>query len=211
MSSEIYPTWLQKVNAVRDAVAWATGVCGDWAYKSSAFSLPEDNEAWFDLRMGRILTLGMDETRNVDNIDPLTGDPDVENPRAEVACGQRQFFVEIRAYNTDQEQDSVAWWVLERARTRLGFDYVESKFLAPVNVTIVETLQVIPMPAPRKPVEMRWRSEALLEFDLSTVSTEQDDAAVGTWIETVEISSQMRNAGGGLLDPSVQLNDEVMP
>jgi hypothetical protein len=211
MSAAPAPSWLQKVNAIRDAFAWATRVHGDWKYKKEAFSLPDDNAAWFELSMGRMLELGVDEIRNEDNIDPVTEEPYPDKPRAELVCGQRQFFVEVRAKSRDQEQDAVAWLVLDRARARMRMRHVRDSFLRAVDVNIVEMLQVIPMPAPRKPVALRWQSEALLEIDFTTVINERDDAAVGTWIETIEISSQLRNPGGVLLDPSLQLDNEVMP
>ena len=187
MSGQAFPTWAQKTQAIRDAVAWAAGgICGEWKFKRGAFSLPDDNDAWFDLRMGRMLELGTDETRYEDNVDPATGAPDIESPRKDVACGVRQFLVELRFYNRDQEHDAVAWLVAERARTRLRMPYVRERWLNPAGVALVELLQVIPMPSPEQAVGMRWQSEAVLEADFSTVFIETDGAAIGTWIERVE-------------------------
>jgi hypothetical protein len=210
VSGEIYPTWLQKCDAIRDACAWATGVCGDWAYKKEAFELPEDNEPWFELRMGRMRELGVDDICYTDNGVPA-GDPGGEFPRQDTIVGQRQFFVEMRTFNRDQEQDVVAWLVADRARTRLRLPYAKERFLTPVNVALAELFEVVPMPTPRAPVEQRWRSEAVLEMDLTTVVAETDGAAIGTWIESVEISSDLKNCAGVSLDPSIQLDNEVMP
>lgn len=209
--AEAFPTWLQKVEAIRQACEWATGVCGDWKYKQRAFELPEDNDAWFELSMGRIRSLGIDDLCWVDNIDPNTGDPNVDSPAKQVMVGQRQFFVELRTFNRDQEADVVAWAVAERARTRLRLPYARDAFLSAAQIGLAELFEVVPMPSPQQVVGDRWQSEAILEMDLTTSIIESDGAAIGTWIESVAITSKLRNPGGVLLDPSIQLQNEVMP
>lgn len=210
MSSEIYPTWLQKCDAIRDAVAWATQTHGDWAYRKEAFSDPDDNDPWFELRMGRMRELGVDDVCYLDN-GTTPSDPGGEFPRQDVIVGQRQFFVEMRVFNIDQEQDVVAWNVATRARTRMRLQYLKDRWFIPNQIGIAELFEVVPMPAPRQPVELRWRSEAVLEMDLVTAVAETDTAAIGTWIETVEVSSNLKNCAGVPLDPSIQLDNEVMP
>jgi hypothetical protein len=204
-------TWLDKTEALRDMIAWASGVCGDWKFKAAASGLPDDNVAWFELRMGRINALGIDETRYTDNIDPVTGLPDVNSPRKDTQCGQRVFGVEARFFNRDQEQDVVAWVAADRTRSRLRMGYAREEWLDPNVLSIVEIADVFAMPNPTQAVQMRWQSEALFEMSFATVIAEDDDAAVGSWIESVEISSTLRNPGGVPLDPAVQLNNEVMP
>jgi hypothetical protein len=207
-----FPTWEQKTEALRDAIAWAAkGICGDWRYKKEAFSLPDDNDPWFELAMGRMLEIGVDEIRSEDNIDPTTGNPYSENPRLDSVYSQRQFMIEARFFSRDQEHDTVAWLIADRARSRLRFPYVRERFLKPVGIAIVELLQAIPMPSPRKVIDMRWQSEAVIEMEFFTTLREVDEAAVGTWIETVEVSSVLRNPGGVPLDPKLQLDNEVMP
>lgn len=207
-----FPTWAQKTEALRKAISWAArGICGDWAYKKEAFTLPENNNPWFDLRMGRMLEVGVDEVRSENNIDPVTGNPNSANPRADVVYSQRQFMIEARFFSFDQEHDTVAWLVADRARSRLRFPVVRDRFLKPAGISIVELLQIFPMPTPREVVDMRWQSEAVLEMDFFTTLCERDDAAVGTWIETVEMSSTLKNPGGVPLDPKLQLSNEVMP
>lgn len=216
MSGEGFPTWQDKTDAIRESLLWAAGprVCGDWAFKKEAFSLPDDNDPWFVLRMGPILEYGVDEQTNLDNIDPVTGEPDVDEPRSDMVVGQRLFTVQVRVMSRDQEHDTVAWIVAERIRSRMRFRYVKDKWFRPKCVALVSMGQVIPIPQPpAKPeaVELRCQSEAVLEVSLATVITETDAAAVGTWIEQVEVTSQIRNAGGTLIDSSLQLDQEVMP
>lgn len=209
--AETFPTWQQKVDAIKAACEWATGVCGDWKYKARAFELPENNEAWFELSMGRIRSLGIDDICRIDNIDPATGQPDVEYPRKDVVVGQRQFFVELRTFNRDQEQDVVAWVVADRARTRLRLPYARDEFFRAAKIGLAELFEVVPMPSPQNVVQERWQSEAVLEMDLTTSIVESDGAAIGTWIESLEISSNLRNTGGDPLAATLQLDNEVMP
>jgi hypothetical protein len=46
---------------------------------------------------------------------------------------------------------------------------------------------------------------------LNTVFSDVDAAAIGTWIESIEISSDIKDAGGVSLAAVLQLDDEVLP
>lgn len=212
MTAQLHPTWSQKTEAIRAAIQWAAfNICGDWKFKKEATSLPDDNDAWFELRMGRLLEVGTPDIGHEDNIDPTTGDPDVESPRKEVIYSGREMYVEVRFFSRDQEHDAVAWVVADRARSRLRMPYVKERFFSPVGLSILEFLEIFPMPSPEKVVEYRWESEALFEMQFFTILSEVDNAAVGTWIETVEITSELKNPGGVPLDSKLQLDKEVMP
>ena len=72
--------------------------------------------------------------------------------------------------------------------------------------------EVVPLPSPQTVVQDRWQSEAVLEMDLTTSIIESDGAAIGTWIESVAVSSNtLKNSGGVPLAAGIQLTDEVMP
>lgn len=212
MTAQLHPTWQQKTEALRAAIAWAgMGIAGDWKFKKEATSLPNDNDAWFELRMGRLLESGVPDIGHEDNIDPTTGLPDVDNPRKEVIYTAREFYVEARFFCRDQEHDAVAWLVADRARSRLRMPYARERFFLPVGLSILEFTDLFPMPTPEKVVMDRWQSEALFEMQYFTILTETDNAAVGTWIETVELTSNLKNPGGVPLDPKLQLDKEVIP
>lgn len=212
MTSQPFPTWRQKTDALRDAIAWAAqGIAGDWKFKKEATSLPDDNNAWFELRMGRILERGVPDVVSEDNIDPTTGQPDVDNPRKEIVYSAREFFVEARFFSRDQEHDAVAWLIADRARSRLRMPYVRDRFFTPVGLSVLEFTDLFSMPNPNKVVMDRYESEALFEMQYFTILAEADNAAVGTWIETVELTSNLKNAGGVPLDPKLQLDKEVLP
>lgn len=209
--AEAFPTWQQKVDAIKAACEWATGVRGDWKYKAEAFSLPENNDAWFELSMGRIRTLGIDDICSIDNGVPVGGGAGAEFPRSDLVVGQRQFFVELRTFNRDQEQDVVAWIIADRARAKLSLPYVREEFFTPAQIGIAELFEVVPMPSPQQVVQERWQSEAVLEMDLTTSIVESDGAAIGTFIESIEVSSNLINSGGDPLAAILQLDNEVMP
>ncbi len=218
------PTWKTKLDTLTRGLEWASGVCGVWKFQDDAFQAPESNDPWFELRMQRIFAVGgADEVLQCDNIDPATGLPDATNPRKEVVVGQREFRAEFRAFGRDQDHDVVAWVIAERTRTRMGLGYFRDEFLnkqpqvddpaavPSANMALVELFDVFPMPPTNQVIMDRWQSEAVLEMRLSTTTAEDDAAAVGTWIEKVEISSNLLQPDGTTpLAPTLQLNNRLI-
>lgn len=202
-----FPTWRQQTAAIKQAITVAgNNICGDWKFRKASHSLPENNVTWFELRPGPIQELGPDEVVQCDNIDPVSGLPVADNPRIELLVGQRTFIVQLRVFSRDQEPETNAAFALEDIRSALRFPFIIEKYLGPADVSIVEMFTVIPMPDPPKSVDLRWQSEALLEIQFAMRVTTKSAMAIGTWIETVAITSDLRN-----LDPSLQLDAEVMP
>jgi hypothetical protein len=211
-------TWQHKLDSLTRGLEWASGVCGAWAFQADAFQAPDHNDPWFELRMGRITRLGQDEVCSVDNIDPSTGLPDVTNPRAEIAVGQREFIAQLRVYGRDQEHDTVAWAIAEKCRTRMHLDYFNTTFLRipfidgaanamDPQLAIVDLFDVVAMPKPEQVISNRWQSEAVLEMRMSTKVAETDGAAIGTWIEKVQLTSDnLLQCGGDPLDASLQID-----
>ena len=221
--SVIGPDWKTKLDTLTRGLEWASGVCGVWKFQDEAFQAPESNDPWFELRMARVFSIGPDETAQCDNIDPVTKLPDKKNPRKEVVIGQREFRCELRAFGRDQDHDVVAWVIAERTRTRMGLSYFCDVFLnktpypndpaavPSANMAIVELFDVFPMPPTNQVIMDRWQSEAVLEMRLSTTVAEDDPAAVGTWIEKVEISSNIKQPDGVTpIDPSLQLDNRLI-
>ncbi len=218
------PDWKSKLETLTRGLEWASGVCGVWKFQDDAFQAPESNDPWFELRMMRVFSIGNDETLQCDNIDPATGQPDVESPRKEVVVGQREFRAELRVFGRDQDHDVVAWVIADRTRTRMGLPYFRDEFLnrtprvddqPPIipsaNMAIVELFDVFAMPPTNQVVMDRWQSEAVLEMRLATTVAEDDPAAVGTWIEQVEVSSNLLQPDGETpLDSTLQLNNRLI-
>jgi len=217
------PNWQTKLKTLTRGLEWASGVCGVWKFQADAFQAPESNDPWFELRMARVFSIGSDEVLQCDNIDPETSAIDVVDPRKEVVVGQREFRCEFRAFGRDQDHDVVAWVIAERTRTRMGLPYFRDEFLnktprsddpaavPSADMAIVELFDVFPMPPTNQVIMDRWQSEAVLEMRLSTTVAEDDPAAVGTWIEQVEISSNLLEPDGETpLDSSIQLNDRLI-
>lgn len=217
------PDWRYKLDILTRGLEWASGVCGVWKFQHEAFNAPRNNDPWFELRMMRVFEVAPDETINCDNIDPGTGEIDVENPRKEVTVGQREFRAEFRAFGRDQEHDTVAWVIADRTRSRMRMPYFRNNFLdrtprvddpsltPSANISIVELFDVFAMPPTNKVTSDRWQSEAVLEMRLATSTAEDDPAAVGTWVEAVEVSSNLLQPDGVTpLDPSIQLDRELI-
>lgn len=214
----IGPTWKDKLDILTLGLEWATGVSGVWKYQHQAFEAPRSNDPWFELRMMRVFDIGNAETANAENIDPVTGLPDATDPRKEIAVSQKEFRCDMRIFGRDQQHDVVAWVIADTARTRMRMPYFTGEFLnkqgaeAPsANMAIVELFDVVPMPALEQVVDNRWQSEAMLEMRMSTSAAEDDPAAVGSIIEAVELTSNLLQPDGVTpLDPSIQLNDELI-
>ena len=221
--SVIGPDWKTKLDTLTRGLEWASGVRGVWKFQDDAFQAPESNDPWFELRMARVFSIAPDETVQCDNVDPVTALPDVESPRKEVVIGQREFRCELRAFGRDQDHDVVAWVIAERTRTRMGLAYFRDEFLnktpdpndpaavPSANMAIVELFDVFPMPPTNQVIMDRWQSEAVLEMRLATTVAEDDPAAVGTWIEKVEISSKIKQPDGVTpIDSSLQLDNRLI-
>lgn len=221
--ANIGPDWQTKLATLTRGLEWASGVCGVWKFQADAFQAPQNNDPWFELRLRRVFVIGIDEVLQCDNIDPTTNLPDLVDPRKEVVVGQREFRVEFRVFGRDQDHDAVAWVIADRTRTRMMLPYFRNEFLNKVpvstddaavpsaNMAIVEVFDVMPMPPAEKVVSSRWQSEAILEMRMSTTVAEDDPAAVGTWIEKVEISSNLLQPDGETpLDPSLQLDKRLI-
>lgn len=219
--SNIGPTWQDKLDTLTRGLEWASGVSGVWKFQDDAFQAPQNNKPWFELRMRRIFSLAPDEVRDCDNIDPATGNPDVTNPRKEVVIGQREFRCEMRVFGRDQDHDAVAWVIAERTRTRMRLPFFTNEYLnkppedpdnvPSANISLIELFDVVAMPAPVKDVQHRVQSEAILEMRLATAVAEDDAASTGTYIEKVEISSDLLQPDGVTpLAEALQLNDRLI-
>lgn len=218
----IGPDWATKMATLTRGLEWASGVQGVWKFQADAFQAPQNNDPWFELRMRRVFAIGKAEGLDVDNIDPATGAIDVTNPRKEVAVTQVEFRCEMRVLGRDQDHDTVAWVIADTARTRMGLPYFRDGYLnktpdpndpaavPSANMSVIELFDVVPMPGPEV-VADRWQSEAILELRLATTTVQDDPAAVGTWIEKVEISSNLLQPDGETPLPTpLQLDDRLI-
>ena len=224
-------TWQQKLDLLTRGLEWAAGrpgerICGVWKFQADAFEAPKSNDPWFELRMRRVFELGPAEVCQVDNIDSVTNQPDPTNPRKEVVVGRREFRCDMRVFGRDQEHDVVAWVIAERARTRMRLSYFIDEFLNKIppppadpndpvipsaNMSIIELFDVVAMPPTEQVIMDRWQSEAVLEMRMATTVAEDDPSAVGTWIEKVEISSNILQPDGVTpLPAALQLDNRLI-
>ncbi len=214
--------WKCKLATLTRGLEWASGVPGVWKFQNDAFQAPSSNDPWFELRMRRLFEVAPAEVVACDNIDPATGQIDLANPRIDLTVLTLEFICELRTFGRDQEHDVVAWVIANTARSRMRMPYFRTEFLNktpnvadpnPVpsaNLAIVELFDVVAMPGPEV-VSDRWQSEAVLEIRLATTEAHTDPAGVGTWIEKVEISSNIKQPDGATpIDSTLQLSDKLI-
>lgn len=201
-----YPDLDQKMDAIKKWLRWCTEIEVVWIDQDDGGRVRESQKVWGELRPRRIVTLGVDETRYED-VDNLAGD--ARYPRQDTIIGQRQLMLELRTKSRDQNHRQSAWYAATRAQLRVRYLYGKNKWLAPFDLSLATVADVVNMPE-IKIKNDRIEDIANLEFTLNTFLCDKDTAAIGTWIEHVEVSSDLKNAGGTSLDPSIQLDKELM-
>lgn len=190
---------------------WQTlqDVLREWGCSASGlptFWFGEDVEnqdkPYLELQVGSSEGLGVDETRQTfDDSQP----PGQEIVRTEV--GNRLFTLSIRAKTRDQTPTGAARNYLEKVRTALHkkttLDLFKSK-----NIAVVRAMGIVNMDAV---FQDRQQSVALMDVRLATLAIEADPHDKGGYIESIKVTSTLKDAGGTELPASVQINDKEMP
>lgn len=197
-----YPDFPEKFDAFRKAIEVASGCPIFWKFQSSEGRHREANRVWGELKPFSILPIGVDWIANVDE---GVGD----FPRVEVLLGYRRIVFQLNFVSRSQEHITSAWYAAVNAQSRIRFPFINTEFFAP-NCMAIETVgQVLDVPDGQI-WDDRVEDVALLEITMSTTLEARDAAAVGTWIEVVSITSNLKNPGGVSLDPSLQWGLELM-
>lgn len=206
-----FPGVPDKLNNILKWARWATGEAVEWQDQNRNARLGAKHAIWGELRPVRIEVVGEDEIRyeDLEDTDPPPASP-LDFPLQACVSGTRLLVFQFRMFSRSQEHNHAAWHALMLAQTRIKAPYARSAFFRPKELAIVEIGDVINMPVERV-FDQRVEDIALFEFTLSTVVNEIDETAIGTWIESIKASSDLNDAGGVSLDPSLQLDDEVMP
>jgi hypothetical protein len=202
-----HPDLDKKMEAVRDWLAWCSESNIIWIDQKDGGNFRKANRVWGELRPRQITRQGTDEIRYED-VDNQAGD--AEFPRQDVLISWRQIAFELRMRSRDQEHRQSAWYAATRADARSSHRYGRNRWLKPMDLAFADAEAVVNMPTI---IEWDDRIEdvANWEFRLNTFLCDRDAAAVGTWIESIEVSSNIRNVVGEPLDASLQLNEESMP
>jgi hypothetical protein len=202
-----YPPITKRMDAVKDWVCWATGETTVWVDQADGGRVREPNEVWCEIRPTAISKIGVDEIVYKD-VDNEAGN--AQYPAQGVTYSLRNIDFEIRAKSRSQEHDQSAWNALLTAHLKVYSEYGRNRYFAPYAWSLIDVSDIMNMPQ-LETHDMRVEDIALFTLSLSTVFVEADATAVGTWIETTEITSDIKDAGGTSLPASIQLDDEVLP
>lgn len=197
-----YPDFPDKFDAFRKAIEVASGCPVFWKFQSLEGRHREANRVWGELKPFSILPIGVDWVKNVD-------EGTVEYPRVEVVCGYRRVVFQLNFVSRSQEHKMSAWYAAIRAQSRIRYSFINAEFFAPFCMALETVGQVLDVPEGQV-WDDRVEDVALLEITMSTTLEDRDAAAVGTWIENAVIASNLKNAGGISLDPSLQWGLELM-
>ncbi len=200
-----FPPVAKRMEAVRDWTCWATGETTVWRDQADGGRVREPNEVWVTVRPTGIAKMGVDEIAYAD-VDNEAGD--AQYPRQEYIYSWRTVDFEIRAKSRSQEHDVSAWNALLTAHLKAYNRYGQDKYFAPYGWSLIDVSEIINMPS-LETHDLRVEDIALFTLSLNTVFL--DAGAIGTWIETTEITSDIKDAGGTSLPASIQLDDEVLP
>jgi hypothetical protein len=208
----------KRMDAIREWATWAAGCKVVWIDQSDRDRIREPREYWGELRPRRISTLGTDEIVHVD-LEPTAdpGDLPLEHPRQDVVYSLKVIEFDLRFKARDQRHLRSAWYAAVKAQTRIKNPYALEKWFKPLCWGVAEVGDVLNM-GEIMIHDDRIEGSAIFTFNMSTTISDTDAAAVGTWIEKVEISSKDEQGNPGLiqadgvtpLDPSLQFDKEVI-
>lgn len=195
--STVAPALVSVMNAIAvDAALDASGFTAEWKHGQRGFT---HDVQGFSLLMEvtSVVGIGEDETRYVRN--------ESDEP-VETICGNRRIVMQLTAIVPDRTDAMLAHVVLDRVRTRL---MKRSSIAALIAVGVA----LGPVgPALKTPFKDKGRSvnAAVCSVTFQSVVNDADTVEAG-WFNRVEVSSQLRNEAGDLLDsPSLQMVDEVI-
>lgn len=203
-----YPDLSRRLDAVKDAVAWASGVNAVWIDQNDGGRVRQPNKAWIELRPRRILDAGTQDVRHVDLETPET-EGTLEFPRQEVYVLHKEIQFEARARSRSQEHTESGWFALMKTQDRLFQSYAINRWMKPNYMARNKMGDVVNMPR-LKVFDNRVEDVAVLEFSINTALCDTDSTNLGTWIDRALVSSNLINTDGNPLDESLQLDDEVM-
>lgn len=207
MSGNVYPDLSTRLEAIKDAVSWAAGVNTVWRDQNDGGIVRRGNTPWVELRPRRLQKIGQDEIRHIDLETPTT-EGTLDWPRQELIVAQREIFFMALFKSRSQEHVSSAWYAAARMQTMLNSTFLREKWLIGNMLSIIGVGDVQNMPETRV-FQDRREDIAIIEFSIGATLCEEDAASVGSWIDRVLVTSNIKR-GDTPLDSSIQLDDDVM-
>ena len=197
-----HPDLPEKFDKLREALEWASGCEVVWLLQDDGGRVREPNEVWGELQIFSMSNLGTDDV-----IYTESGDPD--NPRQDVVVGYRLINFQLRFRSRNNEHANSSWYAASKTQTRLNSPYSRTAFLEPLcmglasHVSITEVLGGVTF-------DQRIEGATIVEFSITTAVTDIDAAAIGSWIEAVEVTSRMKDVIGDDLPASLQWDEELI-
>lgn len=195
------PTLPQKMEAIRNAISWAgRGLPIFFVRQKEGGRIREPNRNWGEIELFSIRTVERDYVTDIDRDNETGNDPE---PRQEVAIGTRQITLQLSVRSRAQEPEKSGWYDAADLSLRLAYNRVDDIWLRPNNITLGQITVINDKPYQ---YENRIEDLALFELVFFTVIEDNDNAARGTWIESIDATSEI----DGLPD-AAQMDREIFP
>ena len=192
------PTLDTKMDALQRALEWAFGCRIRFGRSPEANEYEPYGSVWGNL----VLMFAGD----AENCDVEIRDVDIEaydgvNPRQEVAIRQTQLRFQLTLRSRSQKPSKSAWATGLTGMSRVKLPWFIEEFLTPYNLALGEFRQLTDSGFT---YDNRVEDMAIFEILVYTVMVECDSAARGTWIERVEVTSDLG------LPSSLEWSDETI-
>lgn len=202
-----YPDLPKRLDALKEAVAWASGVKVVWMDQDDGGRVKEPNTPWIALRPRRIKETAPPGIRHED-LETAETEGTLTNPRQEITISYKEIDFEARARSRRQDHSMSGWYAATRLQSRITKSYIRNKWYKPYNLAISNVGDVVNMPRDLI-YDDRMEDIAIFEFSVETILCDRDESELGTWIDRCLVTSGF-NMGDTPLDSSLQLDDEVM-
>lgn len=196
------PTLSQKFDCLKDAVIWASRESNTaWGLQAGPRER-EPNESWVQLDLLRISGIGSDENRYED----IDGD----FPADLTVVGQRLLKIQVTCFSRNNEHSFAAYTLAENTKGRLSAPFAAENWYSDGCIAFSDATDVINTPD-GVTVDNRDESKAIFELSFLTVVTQTDEAFASSFIENIEVTSDLKVSGDASLDESLQLDEELIP
>lgn len=195
------PTLPQKMEAIRNAISWAgRGLPVFFVRQKEGGRIREPNRNWGEIELFSIRTIEQDYVTDIDRDNETGNDPE---PRQEIAIGTRQITLQLSIRSRTQEPEKSGWYDATDLSLRLAYSRVADIWLRPNNI-VLNQISVIN----DKPYNYENRIEDLALFELVflTVIEDNDSTARGTWIESIDVTSEIDD-----MQEALQMDKEIFP
>jgi hypothetical protein len=190
--------WATQQTAIEKWFKKATGLPVEWTKQPAEHNRRPCAELW----VNTFQSVGEDELRSTLDEDATDG----RDLLYEV-CGHRLFILTCKVRSRDNRPGYHAGAYLEKARTSLAKPSTKSIF-SDAEIALINAEAVAELPGL---FDGREESFASMDIRLSTVVNESDESEAGTYINTVEITSNIIDIDGNSLANSLQFVEEEMP